>query len=913
MTDVDAVRLLASEHNLEFVDLDSYNVDPSVSAVLPHKVATAYHVVPIGRKFGAPVIAIGDPADVMAIDTLRAAIGREFISVVARPGQIAQCIDRVYQGDRPPAAPCPAPASDLPAAALDLPAPPPDLPAPPPAAMPASIPGMPDPVSAALDDALGRGLPTAPVAAPSPPRIDPGALGGSFLPSGAVPPPPSAHRNGSGGRSNGHGPRDAPSATASAQFAAAAGSPDTGAGSPGTTAGAPGTARDGPGTAAAGSPGTAGDSGTPGALPASPELEPAPFGEGGSSPQWSSAGDGETGTGAAGLLPPPPPPPPSPPDDPSIFDETAADLVDEAVAQFEEQAGPPLPAGLHGELVGFPPLARVLVEGGRVPIDTMREALFEQERTGQSLARTLTMMHLVTEADLMWGMAHEMGLEFVDLEIAGVDLTASYALPESTARHHGVAVIGRRDGVPLVATANPTNVLAGDDLRTILGRHFVMVVATRTQISAYLDRAYNQGGSAAEAASSAAGELGQEEVREDLDNLQAVVDDAPIVRYVNLLVLQALNERASDIHVEPTAENLRIRYRIDGVLHDMSTAPRSIAAAVTTRLKVMADMNIAEHRIPQDGRISLKVGTRSVDLRVATLPTIYGEKIVMRVLDKSNVVLSFEELGFDSDMLSTYQGVYTKPYGTILVTGPTGSGKTTTLYATLSALNSPEKNIITVEDPVELRIKGINQVQLNLKAGLTFASALRSILRADPDIVLVGEIRDRETALISVEAALTGHLVLATLHTNDAASTPMRLVEMGIEPYLVSSAATAVLAQRLARRLCAHCKEPFAPTDADIAAAGWQPQELADADVAPTLYRAVGCSACAHTGYRGRKALVELLMVTEEVERMIIEGGSADDIHRLAVEQGMVTLRQSGVRRALEGETTLEEVLRVVA
>jgi type IV pilus assembly protein PilB len=327
----------------------------------------------------------------------------------------------------------------------------------------------------------------------------------------------------------------------------------------------------------------------------------------------------------------------------------------------------------------------------------------------------------------------------------------------------------------------------------------------------------------------------------------------------------------------------------------------------------MADMNIAEHRIPQDGRISLSLGNRSVDLRMATLPTIYGEKVVMRVLDKSNVLLSFEDLGFDDEMLDIYRKIYTKPYGTILVTGPTGSGKTTTLYATLAALNSPEKNIITVEDPVELRIKGINQVQLNQRAGLTFASALKSILRSDPDIVLVGEIRDRETALISVEAALTGHLVLATLHTNDAASTPMRLVEMGLESYLVTSAVSAALAQRLARRLCPNCKEPYEPTEADILSAGWRPEEFFTGSDTPKVHRAVGCSSCSNTGYRGRKALLELLVVTEEVERLIIEGGSADDIHKLAVQQGMVTLRQAGLRKALEGETTLEEVLRVVA
>jgi type IV pilus assembly protein PilB len=400
---------------------------------------------------------------------------------------------------------------------------------------------------------------------------------------------------------------------------------------------------------------------------------------------------------------------------------------------------------------------------------------------------------------------------------------------------------------------------------------------------------------------------------EGVDDIQAVTEEAPIVRYVNLLILQALNERASDIHVEPTGSDLRIRYRIDGVLHDVSTAPRTISAAVTTRLKVMADMNVAEHRVPQDGRISLNVGSKGIDLRMATLPTIHGEKVVMRVLDKSSVVLGFPDLGFDEDLLNTYEGLYTKPYGTILVTGPTGSGKSTTLYTTLTALNSPEKNIITVEDPVELQLKGVNQIQLNVKAGLTFASALKSILRSDPDIVLVGEIRDKETAVIAIEAALTGHMVLATLHTNSAAATPMRLIEMGIEPFLVTSSLSGVLAQRLARRLCMHCKEAYEPTEADIMAAGWSLEEVEAAGGMPKVFRSIGCSACANTGYRGRKALAELLPMTEEIERTIIEGGSVEDIHKIAVAQGMLTLRQSGLRKAIEGETTLEEVLRVVA
>ncbi|MDA8366840.1 MAG: ATPase, T2SS/T4P/T4SS family [Actinomycetota bacterium] len=560
----------------------------------------------------------------------------------------------------------------------------------------------------------------------------------------------------------------------------------------------------------------------------------------------------------------------------------------------------------------MPPLAQVLVDGGRVALDEMESVVEEHVQTGQSVARVLISRGLVTEADLMWAMAQEMGLEFVDLDMNGIDLAASMLIPENTARHHNVLVIASDGGVPVVAMSNPTDVFALDDLRTIMGRGFTQVVATRSQIETYIGKAYGNGGDAADMAVEAS--LGFEAGADDgLEDIQAVTDEAPIVRYVNLLILQALNERASDIHVEPTAKDLRIRYRIDGVLHDASSAPRSIAGAVTTRLKVMADMNIAEHRVPQDGRISLNVGTKGVDLRMATLPTIHGEKIVMRVLDKSSVVLGFADLGFDEDLLEVYEGIFTKPYGTLLVTGPTGSGKSTTLYTTLSALNSPEKNIITVEDPVELQIQGINQVQLNIKAGLTFASALKSILRSDPDIVLVGEIRDEETALIAIEASLTGHLVLATLHTNSAASTPMRLVEMGLQPFLVTSALSGVLAQRLARRLCQHCKSPFEPTEADIIAAGWTLEEVEEVGKLETLYQANGCPACSNTGYRGRKALAELMPITEEIERLIIEGGSVDEIHRLAVSQGMVTLRQSGLRKALEGETTLEEVLRVVA
>jgi type IV pilus assembly protein PilB len=613
--------------------------------------------------------------------------------------------------------------------------------------------------------------------------------------------------------------------------------------------------------------------------------------------------------------------------DESVPDETdepgtdstalAADLVAEAVATFQEQQSEEdfRDAGFDAptQTSMFPPLAKSLVDGKRVSLEDMEAVLEEHYRTGQSIARILTAQKLVTEADLMWGMAQEMGLEFVDLDTFGIDFAEAGSIPEATARHHNVIVIGNEEGVPVVAASNPTDVFAMDDLRTIMGRNFILVVATRTQISSYIGRVFNSGGDAADMAVEASLGFDGSPTGKGVDDIQAVTEEAPIVRYVNLLILQALNERASDIHVEPTATDLRIRYRIDGVLHDVSTAPRAITSAVTTRLKVMADLNVAEHRIPQDGRISLNVGSKGIDLRMATLPTIHGEKVVMRVLDKSSVVLGFADLGFDEDLLESYARIYTKPYGTILVTGPTGSGKSTTLYTTLTALNSPEKNIITVEDPVELQLKGVNQVQLNVKAGLTFASALKSILRSDPDIVLVGEIRDKETAVIAIEAALTGHMVLSTLHTNNAAATPMRLIEMGLEPFLVTSSLSGVLAQRLARRLCMHCKEGYEPTEADIVAAGWTVAEVEAMGGMPQVFRAIGCSACANTGYRGRKALAELLPMTEEIDRMIIEGGAVEDIHKIAVAQGMVTLRQSGMRKALEGETTLEEVLRVVA
>ncbi|MEX0953068.1 MAG: GspE/PulE family protein, partial [Nitriliruptoraceae bacterium] len=377
----------------------------------------------------------------------------------------------------------------------------------------------------------------------------------------------------------------------------------------------------------------------------------------------------------------------------------------------------------------------------------------------------------------------------------------------------------------------------------------------------------------------------------------------------NLLITQAVNDGASDIHIEPSERDLRVRYRVDGVLHEVMRSPRSITSGVISRLKIMAEVDIAERRIPQDGRIALNIGGKPIDLRFSTLPTVYGEKVVMRILDKSSVLLELKDLGFEPENEKRFEESYIKPYGLILVTGPTGSGKSTTLYATLNVKNQPEVNIVTTEDPVEYRLNGINQVQINKKAGLTFASALRSILRQDPDIVLVGEMRDAETATIGIEAALTGHLVLSTLHTNDAPSAITRLTEMGVEPFLVASATDCVLAQRLCRKVCTKCHEMVQYEPDVYLKAGFAPDV---AEGRPDLPHAVGCSACGNTGYKGRMAVHEIMTVTEEIERLCVAHASSDEIKRTAIEQGMSPLRDDGLAKVLQGHTTIEEIGRVV-
>ncbi|WP_158376059.1 GspE/PulE family protein [Cellulosimicrobium cellulans] len=552
-------------------------------------------------------------------------------------------------------------------------------------------------------------------------------------------------------------------------------------------------------------------------------------------------------------------------------------------------------------------LAEILLERGLVDEDQLLAALDAQVATRAPLGPALVASGALTEEQLVGALAEQAGMTYVDLDTADLDPTAVALVPGPVCRRHMVLPVRTEDGALLVAMADPGNVLALDDLRSLTGRTVRPVVASRRALESAIDRWVRADSEIADLSQSMQeAQTTSGEIAEIGDVLDA---DTPVVRWVNLLVTQGIADRASDIHVEPAEHELRVRYRIDGVLKEQQPAPKGMQAAILSRIKVMSDIDIAERRKPQDGRMSVVHQGQKIDLRVASLPTVWGEKIVMRVLDNSTARLALRDLSFSERSFEVYQRAYSKPYGMILVTGPTGSGKSTTLYATVNAVSKPEINVITVEDPVEYRLPGINQVQVNPKAGLTFAGALRSILRSDPDVVLLGEIRDHETAQIAVEAALTGHLVLSTLHTNDAASAVTRLVEMGIEPFLVGSALDAVVAQRLARRLCTRCREPYEPAPAELRSAGFT---WPDPTRPVELFRPVGCPACSGTGYRGRLALHEVMEVSEPIERHAVARSSAQEVAATAHAEGMVSLREDGWQKVCEGRTSLEELLRVV-
>ncbi|HWG99267.1 MAG TPA: GspE/PulE family protein [Pilimelia sp.] len=550
----------------------------------------------------------------------------------------------------------------------------------------------------------------------------------------------------------------------------------------------------------------------------------------------------------------------------------------------------------------FRPLLDALRRAGADP-RALDRAVEEAELSGRSLRGVLINDRVVTESQLTAAAADAYGMNSADLVGYPIDPLALAKIPLALVLRHRVLGLSMTDDEIVVGVTDPGDVLAIDDVRAATGMTVRPVVVARSEVRKIIDRLQREGTDLADIASS----LRTEETPE-VSQLTTVGDDAPIVRYVNSLIEQAIQNRASDLHLEPTENEMRVRYRIDGVMHEVDVVPKAVQSALISRLKIMSAVDITERRVPQNGRITVQIGSRSVDLRTATLPTVWGEKVVLRVLDTSGIALDLKQLGFTDDNYDRFSHSFSKPHGMILVTGPTGSGKSTTLYATLAEISKPTVNIITVEDPVEYRLPGVNQVQVNHKAGLTFAAVLPAILRSDPDIVLIGEIRDRATAQLGVEAALTGHLVLSTLHTNDAPGAITRLIEMGIEPFLVGSSVDCVLAQRLARRLCDWCKQEYAPTFAELEAARWPQSGLPLPEV---LWKPGGCRSCANTGYRGRTALHEAMPVSEEIEALAVQRASAHEVRKVAIAQGMSELRTDGLAKAAAGHTSIQEVVRV--
>ncbi len=559
---------------------------------------------------------------------------------------------------------------------------------------------------------------------------------------------------------------------------------------------------------------------------------------------------------------------------------------------------------------GVDKVSDVLVYQGKVSEEQVRLALETQKNNPrQDLGKILLSLGFISGADLAQAQAQRLGLDFVELTERDFDRDVVSLVPERLLRKHSAIPLRiSRTRHLVVAMSDPSNLYALEDLRIISGYQITPVVASEDEIRNMQAKLFATGERITKILEEAAGEGAEDEGELDL-GIDAGPDERPIIRLVSSILQHAVGDGASDIHIEPQAREVTVRFRVDGVLREVMSIPPKLQHSVSARVKLLAELNIAEKRLPQDGRFSVKLNDQKIDFRVASLPTAYGEKIVLRLLNTSNVDADLEKLGFQQRDYERYEAIFRRPYGAILVTGPTGSGKSTTLYATLRELNSPEKNIITVEDPVEYKIPGLNQVQINPKVGLSFASGLRNILRADPDIVMIGEIRDKDTAKISVEAALTGHLVLATLHTNDAPGALSRLTDMGVEPYLTSSAVDCVIAQRLVRMLCDRCKEPV-EIEREILEGMEFPFALASEGL--HFHKAVGCRRCGGSGYRGRTGIYELMVISDEIRKMILLRSSATEISRLAESQGMVRLRDDGLLKAAGGITTIEEALKTL-
>ena len=560
-------------------------------------------------------------------------------------------------------------------------------------------------------------------------------------------------------------------------------------------------------------------------------------------------------------------------------------------------------------------LDKMLLSTGKLSTDDLRRVQLVQQERGEPLERLLLELGFISEDDLLPVLANYYQTPLIgvgDFPQAPPDLNS---INPAYFRQARICPLSVQDGQLIAAMADPGDVVAVEALEKATGLRVVRRLARERELLDALTTYYAEGDERANGLENEAGEDGYlEEDQDDVEHLRDLASEAPVIRLVNVMISRAMEQRASDIHIEPFEKELRIRYRIDGILHDIEAPPRRLQAALISRVKLMAKLNIAERRLPQDGRIKLRMLGREVDLRVSTLPTLYGESVVLRILDRSSITLSLESLGFPEDTLGLFETMITKPYGMILVTGPTGSGKTTTLYGALDKINSPDKKIITIEDPVEYQLSGVNQVHVKPQIGLSFASGLRSIVRQPPEVIMVGEIRDYETAEIAIQSALTGHLVFSTLHTNDAAGAVSRLLEMGVEDYLLASSLLGVMAQRLVRSLCLQCRRPDQSGGVEL---GGQRLRVNGADngtslVPALVYDAVGCEACANTGYRGRRGIFELMTVDEDIRQLILKRASADVIKNRAIAtQNMRVLRDDGWRTVAQGLTTVAEVLRV--
>ncbi|MDE2059612.1 MAG: type II secretion system ATPase GspE [candidate division NC10 bacterium] len=557
------------------------------------------------------------------------------------------------------------------------------------------------------------------------------------------------------------------------------------------------------------------------------------------------------------------------------------------------------------------PIGEILIREGSITRDQLQRGLSHQREIGKRLGETLVELGYVSEEDIVKALAKQFTLPY--LSLASLSITPAPIRDRLSLRYlreHKVFPIEIKDGVLTVAMSDLTDPYTLDDLRLSTGLAVTVCLAQEREILEAIDQSYGDGQTTIE---KIVKEYGEEEGgasgedREDVDHLRDLASEAPVIQLVNHLITRAIEARASDIHIEPFEDTLRIRYRVDGVLLDQESPPKRLQRAVISRVKIMAKMNIAERRLPQDGRIRLQILGKDLDLRVSTIPTLHGESVVMRILDRSSLLLSLGDMGMPEDIRVQFQRLIRKPHGMILVTGPTGSGKTTTLYTALSEINSADKKIITIEDPVEYQLQGVNQIHVKSKIGLTFASGLRSIVRQDPDIIMVGEIRDAETADIAIHSALTGHLVFSTLHTNDAPGAITRLLDMGIENYLVSSVLVAVLAQRLVRVICPECREPYQLDAAAIRKMGIK----TEVDRTLQMFRGKGCAACNFTGYHGRSGIYEFLVINEEIQRLILEKADSNTIRQKAIAFGMKTLWEDGWLKVEQGVTTLEDLLRV--